>query len=73
MKNKKEITPRRPIPTSGYDRLQQNITPIVKGINPPETRANINRGNITSRKDLIWHLLIEKGYDHQFVFDYLLM
>ena len=51
MKNKKEITPRRPIPTSGYDRLQQNITPIVKGINPPETRANINRGNITSRKD----------------------
>ena len=51
MKNKKEIPPRRPIPTSGYARLQQNITPIVKGINPPETRANINRGNITSRKD----------------------
>ena len=28
--------------------------------------------NITSRKDLIWYLLIEKGYDHQYVFDYLL-
>ena len=28
--------------------------------------------NITSRKDLIRYLLIEKDYDHQYVFDYLL-
>ena len=25
-----------------------------------------------TRKDLIWHLLIEKDYDHRYVFDYLL-
>ncbi len=25
-----------------------------------------------NRKDLIWHLLIEKDYDHRYVFDYLL-
>tara|TARA_R110002012_G_scaffold319898_1_gene541710 strand:- start:41 stop:976 length:936 start_codon:yes stop_codon:yes gene_type:complete len=51
MADNKQIDPRRPIPASGYDRLRQNITPSVAGIDPPETRPNINRGRITSRTD----------------------
>ncbi|MDB4339332.1 hypothetical protein N9992_00735 [bacterium] len=51
MADNKQIDPRRPIPSSGYDRLRNNITPTVDGINPPETRPNVNRGTITSRKD----------------------
>ena len=53
MADKKQINPRRPIPATGYDRLRDNIasTARVSGITPPETRPNINRGRITSRKD----------------------
>ena len=53
MANNKRIDPRRPIPASGYDRLRDNISAnvTVPGINPPETRPNINRGKITTRKD----------------------
>ena len=42
-----------PIPTSGYDKLQENISARtqVPGAEPPETRPNVNRGRITSRKD----------------------
>tara|TARA_B100000424_G_scaffold223058_1_gene182460 strand:- start:71 stop:1051 length:981 start_codon:yes stop_codon:yes gene_type:complete len=53
MADKKQINPRRPIPATGYDRLRSNIasTARVSGVTPPETRPNINRGRITSRKD----------------------
>ena len=53
MADKKQINPRRPIPATGYDRLRDNIssTARVSGVTPPETRPNINRGRITSRKD----------------------
>ena len=51
MADRKHIDPRRIIPASGYDRLRDNITPTVAGTNPPETRPNINRGRITTRKD----------------------
>ena len=51
MANNKQIDPRRPIPTSGYDRLRNNITPTVAGTNPIDNRPNQNRGRITTRKD----------------------
>jgi hypothetical protein len=53
MADEKQINPRRPIPSSGYDRLRDNISANVQvpGITPPETRPNLNRGRITSRKD----------------------
>ena len=53
MADKKQINPRRPIPATGYDRLRDNIasTARISGVTPPETRPNINRGRITSRKD----------------------
>lgn len=53
MADRKQINPRRPIPASGYDRLRDNISANVQvpGITPPETRPNLNRGRITSRKD----------------------
>ena len=53
MADNKQIDPRRPIPTSGYDRLRDNISANVQvpGVTPPETRPNVNRGRITSRKD----------------------
>ena len=62
MADKKQIDPRRPIINSRYKKLQDNYTatpnsindptfPVVKGIGKPETRANTNRGRITSRKD----------------------
>ena len=49
----KQIDPRRPIPSDGYDRLRDNISAnaTVPGVTPPETRPNLNRGRITSRKD----------------------
>ena len=53
----RRIDPRRPIPSSGYDKLRQNLQsgfaegfPVEKFPNP-DNRANINRGTITSRKD----------------------
>ena len=53
MADSKQINPRRPIPATGYDRLRDNIasTARISGVTPPETRPNINRGRITSRKD----------------------
>ena len=53
MADKKQINPRRPIPSSGYDRLRDNISANIQvpGAPPPETRSNINRGRITTRKD----------------------
>ena len=53
MADKKQINPRRPIPSSGYDRLRNNISANIQvpGAPPPETRSNINRGRITTRKD----------------------
>ncbi len=51
--DEKDIDPRRPIPASGYDKLRKNISARtqIQGAEPPETRPNINRGRITSRKD----------------------
>jgi hypothetical protein len=53
MSDKKQINPRRPIPASGYDRLRDNISANIQvpSAPPPETRPNINRGKITTRKD----------------------
>ena len=53
MADNKQIDPRRPIPASGYDRLRDNISAnvTVLGQTPPETRPNLNRGDITTRKD----------------------
>ena len=62
MADRKQIDPRRPIPNSRYKMLQDNYTatpnsitdpqfPTVDGVGKPETRANVNRGTITSRKD----------------------
>ena len=52
-KRPEQIDPRRPIPASGYDRLRDNISANIQipGAPPPETRPNVNRGRITSRKD----------------------
>jgi hypothetical protein len=53
MADNKQIDPRRIIPSSGYDRLRNNISAnvTVLGETPPETRPNMSRGNITTRKD----------------------
>ena len=62
MADKKQIDPRRPIIKRGYSKLQDNYTatpnsatdpqfPTIDGVRKPETRANVNRGRITSRKD----------------------
>jgi len=53
MPDTKQIDPRKPIPAGGYDRLRDNISAnaTVPGVVPPETRPNLNRGRITSRKD----------------------
>tara|TARA_R110000851_G_scaffold32445_2_gene87182 strand:- start:11854 stop:13803 length:1950 start_codon:yes stop_codon:yes gene_type:complete len=57
MADKKQINPKKPIPSSGYDRLRDNLTsnfadgfPVGDFPNP-DNRANINRGTITTRKD----------------------
>lgn len=57
MADKKQITPRRPIPSSGYDLLRKNLESgffegfPTENFPNPDNRANINRGRITSRKD----------------------
>ena len=66
MADTKQIDPRRPIIKRGYSKLQDNYTATPNSINDPqfpldsnrgdgvkkpETRANTNRGRITSRKD----------------------
>ena len=53
----KRINPRRPIPSSGYNKLRQNLSSgfaegfPVENFPNADNRANINRGTITSRKD----------------------
>ena len=55
--SEKRIDPRKPIPSSGYDRLRQNLESgfaegfPVEEFPAPDNRANINRGTITTRKD----------------------
>ena len=55
--SEKKIDPRRPVPASGYNRLQQNLQSgfaegfPVEEFPAPDNRANINRGTITTRKD----------------------
>jgi len=55
--SEKRIDPRKPIPSSGYDRLRQNLESgfaegfPVESFPNPDNRANINRGTITTRKD----------------------
>ena len=57
MADRKRIDPRRPIPSSGYDRLRDNLSSgfaegfPVEGFPNPDNRASANRGNHTSRKD----------------------
>jgi hypothetical protein len=57
MANNKNINPRRPIPSSGYDRLRENLSSgfanefPVESFPNPDNRANINKGDIISRKD----------------------
>ena len=62
MADKKQIDPRRPIVNNRYQILKDNYTatpnsatnpqfPTIDGVKKPETRANVNRGRITSRKD----------------------
>ena len=57
MADRKQINPRRPIPTSGYNRLRENLEsgfaegfPIEEFPNP-DNRPNLSRGRITTRKD----------------------
>ena len=53
----RRINPKRPIPSSGYDKLRQNLQSgfaegfPVEEFPSPDNRANINRGTITTRKD----------------------
>ena len=62
MADKKQIDPRRPIVNNRYQILKDNYTatpnsatnpqfPTIDGVKKPETRANVNRGRITTRKD----------------------
>ena len=57
MADRKDINPRRPIPSTGYDRLRNNLNSNFKDgfptvdFPPPDNRPNLNRGNITTRKD----------------------
>ena len=57
MADRKQIDPRKPIPSSGYDRLRDNLQSgfaegfPVEGFPSPDNRSNINRSRITSRKD----------------------
>ena len=59
MADKKQVNPRRPIPSSGYDRLRKNLQanfqsgfPSVDGsFPPPDTRTGFNKGDQVSRKD----------------------
>ena len=57
MADSKNINPRRPIPSRGYDKLRENLSSgfadnfPVESFPNPDNRANINKANITSRKD----------------------
>ena len=55
--SEKRNDPRRPIPSSGYNKLRQNLQSgfaegfPVENFPNPDNRTNINKGTITSRKD----------------------
>ena len=57
MADNKNINPRRPIPSRGYDKLRENLSSgfanefPVESFPNPDNRANINKGDIISRKD----------------------
>ena len=59
MADRKNIDPRRPIPSSGYDKLRDNIKsnfrsgfPVIKDSFPgPDNRPIIGKGNETNRKN----------------------
>ena len=57
MADRKRIDPRRPIPSSGYDRLRDNLSSgfaegfPVREFPNPDNRPSINKGRITTRKD----------------------
>lgn len=57
MADNKLLNPRRPIPSSGYDRLRENLSSGFANDFPVESfpntdnRTNINKGTITTRKD----------------------
>ena len=57
MTDRKDINPRRPIPSDGYSRLRDNLsTGFTKGFPvgsfpPPDNRPSINKGDQTSRKN----------------------
>jgi hypothetical protein len=59
MANRKQINPRRPIPSDGYNRLRDNMKAsfrdgfpsIENGFPGPDTRPSINRGDQVSRRD----------------------
>jgi hypothetical protein len=59
MSDRKDINPRRPIPPDGYNRLRDNLSagfskgfPVEKGsFPPPDNRASLNKGDLTSRKN----------------------
>ena len=58
MADRKDINPRRPIPSSQYDKLRNNLSanfkegfPTVSNFPPPDNRPSKNKGTHTSRKD----------------------
>jgi len=57
MADNKNINPRRPIPSDRYDKLRENLSSgfadnfPVESFPPPSNRANIIKGDITTRKD----------------------
>ena len=60
MADTKQIDPRRPIPSSGYDKLKENLSSgfinekskfPIEEIPNLDNRTNTNRGTITTRKD----------------------
>lgn len=57
MADNKILHPKRPIPTRGYDKLRENLSSgfanefPVESFPNPDNRANINKGDITTRKD----------------------
>ena len=66
MADRKDINPRRPIPSSQYDKLRDNLSanfrvdpkkfPELQGFPtidfpPPDNRPSLNKGNHTTRKD----------------------
>ena len=57
MADRKDINPRRPIPSSQYDKLRNNLSANFKGGFPtvnfplPDNRASTSKGTHTSRKD----------------------